>query len=88
MRSVAAKMATEDGDAGCYQRHQSEQAPPCRIAGRYCLVFIAPLTERSRGLPAYPQREFDDYLNCGRLEHGFLRGRYEFRHAEHLVPFS
>jgi hypothetical protein len=33
------------------------------------------------------QREFDDYLKCGRLEHGFLRVRYESFHAEQLVAF-
>ena len=24
-------------------------------------------------MPAYVAREFEDYLECGRLEHGFLR---------------
>lgn len=33
-------------------------------------------------------REFEDYLKCGRLEHGFLRVRCESCHAEHLVAFS
>ena len=34
------------------------------------------------------QREFEDYLKCGRLEHGFLRVRCDACHAEHLVAFS
>jgi len=34
------------------------------------------------------QREFEDYLKCGRLEHGFLRVRCESCHTEHLVAFS
>ena len=33
-------------------------------------------------------QEFDDYLKCGRLEHGFLRVRCDACHAEHLVAFS
>ena len=33
-------------------------------------------------------REFEDYLRCGRLEHGFLRVRCDTCHAEHLVAFS
>ena len=33
------------------------------------------------------QREFEDYLQCGRLEHGFLRVRCESCHTEHLVVF-
>jgi nitroreductase len=39
-------------------------------------------------LPEYVQREFEEYLRCGRLEHGFLRVRCESCHAEHLVAFS
>jgi hypothetical protein len=26
-------------------------------------------------LPEYVEREFEEYLRCGRLEHGFLRVR-------------
>jgi ribosomal protein S27E len=39
-------------------------------------------------LPGYVQREFEDYLKCGRLEHGFLRVRCETCHEERLVAFS
>ena len=28
-------------------------------------------------MPAYVTKEFDEYLKCGRLEHGFLRVRCE-----------
>ena len=34
------------------------------------------------------QREFEDYLKCGRLEHGFLRVRCADCQAERLVAFS
>ncbi len=46
------------------------------------------LTEQGRELPGYVQREFEDYLKCGRLEHGFLRVRCASCHTEHLVAFS
>lgn len=39
-------------------------------------------------LPTYVAREFEDYLRCGRLEHGFLRVRCESCHHEKLVAFS
>jgi len=39
-------------------------------------------------LRGYVQREFEDYLKCGRLEHGFLRVRCDSCHFEHLVAFS
>jgi ribosomal protein S27E len=39
-------------------------------------------------LPAYIQQEFDDFLKCGRLEHGFLRVCCEDCKHERLVAFS
>ena len=39
-------------------------------------------------LPEYVRREFEDYLKCGRLEHGFLRVRCDTCHAEHLVALT
>jgi Transposase zinc-binding domain len=50
--------------------------------------LAAHLAEQGRELPGYVQQEFEDYLKCGRLEHGFLRVRCEFCHTEHLVAFS
>jgi ribosomal protein S27E len=46
------------------------------------------LAEQGRGLPGYVVREFEEYLKCGRLEHGFLRVRCETCHHEKLVAFS
>ncbi|WP_458694138.1 transposase zinc-binding domain-containing protein, partial [Shigella sp. FJ200903] len=43
---------------------------------------------QGKELPGYVQREFEEFLQCGRLEHGFLRVRCESCHAEHLVAFS
>jgi hypothetical protein len=46
------------------------------------------MAEQGRELPGYVQREFEDFLQCGRLEHGFLRVHCDSCHAEHLVAFS
>ena len=46
------------------------------------------LAEQGRSLPRYVVGEFEDYLECGRLEHGFLRVRCESCHHEKLVAFS
>ena len=46
------------------------------------------LAARERHLPDYVQREFEDYLACGRLAHGFLRVRCNDCHAERMVAFS
>lgn len=39
-------------------------------------------------LPGYVGQEFEEYLKCGRFEHGFLRVHCDSCHAEHLVAFS
>ena len=46
------------------------------------------MAAQGRPLPDYIQREFEDYLKCGRLEHGFLRVRCTSCHQEQLVAFS
>ncbi len=42
----------------------------------------------AKGLPAYVQREFDAYLQCGILAHGFLRLGCDTCPKELLLPFS
>lgn len=85
---VAARMATRDGDAGRYQRHRPEQTLLYQIVEEYYPAFTTHLTEQGRGLPGYVQREFEDYLKCGRLEHGFLRARCASCHAERPGRFQ
>src|SRR5438552_7399606 len=41
----------------------------------------------AKGLPAYVQREFYDYLQCGILAHGFLRLGCDTCQKELLLPF-
>jgi len=43
----------------------------------------AHLAAQGATLPVYVDREFEDYLKCGRLEHGFLRVRCDSCHAVH-----
>ena len=85
---AAARTADREGDAGRYQRHRPENTLLYQIVDEYYPAFTAHLAEQGRELPGYVQREFEDYLKCGRLEHGFLRVRCESCHAEHLVAFS
>ena len=46
---------------------------------RYASWLATDLKLASHGkfLPAYVTKEFDEYLKCGRLEHGFLKVRCE-----------
>ena len=71
-----------------YQRHRPEQALLYQLVERYYPAFAAALVAQGKELPKHIQREFDDYLKCGRLEHGFLRVRCDTCHAEQLVAFS
>ena len=42
----------------------------------------------AKGLPAYVQREFYDYLQCGILAHGFLRMAQTAAHLiERVIPW-
>ena len=86
--TAAAWTADGDRDAARYQRHRPEQTLLYQIVEQYYPALTTHLTERGRELPEYVQREFEDYLKCGRLEHGFLRVRCESCHVEHLVAFS
>ena len=86
--TAAARTATRERDAGRYQRHRPEHTLLYRIVEEYYPAFTAHVVEQGGELPAYVRREFEDYLKCGRLEHGFLRVRCESCHAEHLVAFS
>ncbi len=71
-----------------YQRHRPETTLLYQVVERHYPDFLAELGQRDRHLPTYVQEEFEAYLKCGRLEHGFLRVRCTTCHAERLVAFS
>jgi len=71
-----------------YERHRPEQTLLYQIIKRHYPAFQSPMAMQGRPLPRYIQQEFEDYLKCGLLEHGFLRVRCESCHHEKLVAFS
>ena len=71
-----------------YERHQPEQTLLYQLVWQHYPVFKAALENQGQSLPRYVQREFEDFLQCGRLEYGFLRVRCEDCHHERLVAFS
>ena len=71
-----------------YARHQPEQTILYQVIDEYYPVFLSHLSESEKSLPRYVQEEFEAYLKCGRLEHGFLRVQCESCHGEQLVAFS
>ncbi|MEJ2419125.1 MAG: transposase zinc-binding domain-containing protein, partial [Exilibacterium sp.] len=71
-----------------YERHLPEHSLLYQLVEQHYPAFKASLEDQGRSLPRYIQREFDDFLQCGRLEYGFLRVRCEDCHHERLVAFS
>ena len=71
-----------------YERHRPEHSLLYRLVDEHFPAFKAQLEAQGTDLPHYVEQEFEDYLKCGRLEHGFLRVRCDSCHAEHLVAFS
>ena len=49
--------------------------------------FYQALGEQGISLPAFVHAEFERYLRCGRLEHGFVRVKCTSCRHEHLVAF-
>lgn len=68
----------------------------CRLGRRYVWfgcsthypVFVEYLADAGQQLPSHVRQAFESYLQCGRLEHGFLRLRCDTCHTEHLLAFS
>jgi hypothetical protein len=84
----AGKDASPAGGAVRYARHRPETTLLYQLVDEYYPAFADQMAARGTPLPEYVQREFEDYLQCGRLEHGFLRVHCKTCHAEHLVAFS
>ena len=71
-----------------YERHQPDQTLLYQLVERHYPDFKVSLEAQGQHLPRYIQQEFDGFLQCGRLEYGFLRVRCEDCHHERLVAFS
>jgi hypothetical protein len=71
-----------------YERHQPEQTLLYQLVEAHYSALIDHLDRQGNSLPDHVHREFEAYLKCGRLEHGFLRVRCDKCHFERLVPFS
>jgi len=71
-----------------YARYQPEKTLLYQVINEYYPKFLAHLGELDKSLPQYIQDEFEAYLKCGCLDHGFLRVQCESCHHELLVAFS
>ncbi len=71
-----------------YARHRPEDTVLYQVVARHAGSFFDSLSEQGASLPGFVREEFDAYLRCGRLEHGFVRAKCERCRYEHLAPFS
>ena len=56
--------------APAYARHCPERIVLYPHVQEYFPALKAHLAAQGRALPGYVEQEFEDYLKCGRLEHG------------------
>jgi ribosomal protein S27E len=71
-----------------YQRHRPEETLLYELVQTHYPALLDHLATQRKALPDYVREEFEAYLKCGRLEHGFLRVKCESCHMERLVAFS
>jgi ribosomal protein S27E len=71
-----------------FSRHRPEETILYKAIDDHYPDFLTQIETDGRTLPQFVRREFEEYLKCGRLEHGFLRVRCTDCHAEKLVAFS
>jgi hypothetical protein len=55
-----------------YKRHRPENTLLYQLVERHFSEFKEALLQQGKQLPKFVEREFDNFLRCGRLEHGFL----------------
>ena len=78
-----------DGAPVHYERHRPEQTTLYRLVQQHAATFFAQAEDAAGAdLPQFVKDEFDAFLECGILAHGFLRLHCgEFGHDK-LVAFS
>ena len=71
-----------------YCRHKPEETPLYPLIQNNLATFFETMEESNTSLPRFVRREFEAYLRCGMLEHGFIRVKCNGCRHEHLVAFS
>ena len=78
-----------DGAPVHYERHRPEQTTLYRLVQQHAATFIAQTEAAAAAdLPQFVKDEFDAFLECGILAHGFLRLRCGDCGHDKLVAFS
>ncbi len=86
MRAVLQRAAA--ATAPRYERRRPEQTPLYRLVREHYETFAAEVEQAGAVLPQLVKDEFDAYLDCGILAHGFLRLTCDGCARNTLVAFS
>ena len=74
LSSSAGLEASSGVEVPAYVRHHPERTHLFyQLVEEYYPAFKAHLASQDTELPGYVEREFEEYLKCGVLGHGFLR---------------
>ena len=76
------------GPLGVYRRRRPEETVLYQCVQENYRSFLAVCEEQDRVLPAFVKREFEKYLECGILAHGFARVHCGDCGHDRLVGFS
>ena len=72
-----------------YERRRPEDTTLYQLVGEHLETFLAQVeAQAGTGLPQFVKDEFEAFLRCGILAHGFLRLRCAQCAHEKLVAFS
>ena len=78
-----------DGAPVHYKRHRPEQTTLYRLVQQHAATFFAQTEDAADAdLPQFVKDEFDAFLECGILAHGFVRLRCGDCGHDKLVAFS
>ena len=82
-------MRAGNGSLGAYQRHEPEKTVLYKIVSEHLETFLGEVRDHyDKPLPKYVEKELRDYLECGLLQHGFLRAVCKQCGRTILVAFS
>ena len=89
MQTISRLSLAQEGTAVHHERHRAEQTTLYRLVQQHAATFFAQ-AEAAAGadLPQFVKDEFDAFLECGILAHGFLRLRCGDCGHDKLVAFS
>ena len=86
MRAVPLRQAAPSQPQ--YERRRPEQTPLYRLVQQHYATFLTEVEAHGASLPQFVKDEFEAYLECGILAHGFLRLTCDGCARDTLVAFS